>query len=68
MKPYSSLKSVLSEFLNLHRTLVSEDMDKTHDIIGTYMSDSVNYTTENYAPLSFSAATAFGWTGARIGI
>ena len=52
MKPYSSLKSVLSEFLHLHRTLVSDDMDKTHDIIGTYMPDSAKYTTENYAPLS----------------
>ena len=51
-KSYSSLKSILSEFLNLHRTLSSDDMDRTHSIIGSYMPDSANYTTENYAPLS----------------
>ena len=52
MKPYSALKSVLAEFLNLNRTLVSDDMDKTLTIIGSYMPDSANYTTENYAPLT----------------
>jgi len=51
-KPYTSLKSILSEFLNLHRTLSSDDMDKTCAIIGSYMPDSANYTIGNYAPLS----------------
>ena len=52
MKSYSSLKSVLAEFLNLNRTLASDDMDKTLAIIGSYMPDSANYATENYAPLT----------------
>ncbi len=52
MKPYSSLKSVLAEFLHLNRTLASDDMDKTYDIIGSYMPDSTNFVTENYAPLT----------------
>jgi len=52
MKPYSSLKSVLAEFLHLNRTLASDDMDKTYDIIGSYMPESENFTTENYAPFS----------------
>ena len=52
MKPYSSLKSVLAEFLHLNRTLASDDMDKTYDIIGSYMPDSANFVIENYAPLT----------------
>ena len=52
MKPYSSLKSVLAEFLHLNRTLASDDMDKTYDIIGSYMPESANFTTENYVPFS----------------
>ena len=52
MKPYSSLKSILAEFLHLNRTLASDDMDKTYDIIGSYMPDSASFVTENYAPLS----------------
>ena len=52
MKPYPSLKSVLAEFLHLNRTLASDDMDKTYDIIGSYMPESANFTTENYAPFS----------------
>lgn len=51
MKPYSSLKSILAEFFPLHRTLVSDDQDKTLEIIGSYMPDSSNYTIETYAPL-----------------
>ncbi|MEW6400422.1 MAG: DUF4910 domain-containing protein [Chloroflexota bacterium] len=51
-KPYTSLKSILAEFLNLNRTLVSDDMDKTLSIIGSYMPDTANYTVENYAPLT----------------
>ena len=52
MKPYSSLKSVLAEFLHLNRTLASDDMDKTYDIIGSYMPESANFAIENYAPFS----------------
>ncbi len=51
MKPYGSLKSILAEFFPLHRTLASEDQDKTLEIVGAYMPDSSNYTIETYAPL-----------------
>ena len=51
MKPYTSLKSILAEFFPLHRTLVSDDHDKTLEIVGSYMPDSSNYTIETYAPL-----------------
>ena len=51
MKPYTSLKSILAEFLPLHRTLASDDHDKTLEIIGSYMPDSSNYTIETYTPL-----------------
>ena len=34
MKPYSSLKSILAEFFPLHRTLASDDQDRTLEIIG----------------------------------
>ena len=37
LKPYSSLKSVLAEFFPLHRTLASDDQDKTLEIVGSYM-------------------------------
>ena len=52
MKPYTSLKSILAEFFPLHRTLASDDHDKTLEIIGSYMPDSSNYTIETYAPLN----------------
>ncbi len=52
MKPYTSLKSILAEFFPLHRTLASDDHDKTLEIIGSYMPDSSNYTIETYAPLT----------------
>jgi aminopeptidase-like protein len=52
MKPYSSLKSVLAEFFPLHRTLASDDQDKTLEIVGSYMPASSSYTIETYAPLT----------------
>jgi aminopeptidase-like protein len=52
MKPYPSLKSILAEIFPLHRTLASDDQDKTLEIIGSYMPDSSNYTIETYAPLT----------------
>ena len=51
MKPYTSLKSILAEFFPLHRTLASDDHDKTLEIVGSYMPNSSNYTIETYAPL-----------------
>ena len=52
MKPYSSLKSILAEFFPLHRTLASDDQDRTLEIIGSYMPVSSDYTLETYAPLT----------------
>jgi aminopeptidase-like protein len=52
VKPYISLKSILAEFFPLHRTLASNDHDKTLKIIGSYMPDTANYTIETYAPLT----------------
>ena len=52
MKLYPSLKSILAEFFPLHRTLASDDHDKTLEIVGSYMPDSSNYTIETYAPLT----------------
>ena len=52
MKSYSSLKSILAEFFPLHRTLASDDHDKTLEIIGSYMPNSSNYAIETYAPLT----------------
>jgi aminopeptidase-like protein len=51
MKSYASLKSVLAEFFPLHRTLASDDQDRTLEIIGSYMPVSSNYTIETYQPL-----------------
>ena len=51
MKSYTSLKSILAEFFPLHRTLASDDHDKTLEIIGSYMPESSNYTIETYTPL-----------------
>jgi aminopeptidase-like protein len=52
MKPYSSLKAILAEFFPLHRTLASDDQDRTLEIIGSHMPDSSGYTLETYAPLT----------------
>ncbi|NOY98840.1 MAG: DUF4910 domain-containing protein [Chloroflexi bacterium] len=49
-KSYSSLKSVLAELLPLHRTIVSDDMDKALEIVGAYLPDAAEYTLETYAP------------------
>jgi aminopeptidase-like protein len=52
LKPISSLKDVLAEFFPLHRTLASDDMDKTLEIIGSYLPENANYTIETFPPLS----------------
>src|SRR3990172_5671372 len=51
-KSYTSLKSILAEFLHLNRTLVSDDMDKTLSIIGIFMPGSAHYTIQNFALLT----------------
>jgi aminopeptidase-like protein len=50
MKSYPSLKSLLGEILPLHRTLASDDMEKTYQILGSYLPDTANYVVEIYAP------------------
>jgi aminopeptidase-like protein len=52
LKPISSLKDVLAEFFPLHRTLASDDMDKTLEIIGSYLPENANYTIETFPPFS----------------
>jgi aminopeptidase-like protein len=52
MKPYSSLKSILAEFFPLHRTLASDDHDKTLEIVGSYLPDSSNSNIETFAPVT----------------
>jgi aminopeptidase-like protein len=52
MCSHPSLKSILAEFLNLNRTLASDDMDKALTIIGSYIPNTANYKIENYAPFS----------------
>ena len=52
MRSYTSLKTILAEFFPLHRTLASDDHDKTLEIVGSYMPDSSSYTVETYAPLT----------------
>ena len=52
LKPVKSLKDVLAEFFSLHRTLASDDMDKTLEIIGSYLPENANYQIESFPPLS----------------
>jgi aminopeptidase-like protein len=49
MKPITSLKDVVSELYPLHRTLVSDGMDRALEIVGDYMPDC-GYVSEVYAP------------------
>jgi len=57
MKSYTSLKAILAEFFPLHRTLVSDDQDRTLQIVGSYLPESAGYTLETYAP----GAQAWTW-------
>ena len=50
MRSYPSLKSIIAELLPLHRTIVSDDMDKTLQIIGGYLPDQANYELQTYTP------------------
>ncbi len=57
MRPYPSLKSILSELFPLHRTLASDDHDRALEIIGANMPPEAHYTIESYPPL----APAWTW-------
>ena len=50
MKNYTQAKDVLIEIFPLHRTLVSDDMDRTLEIIGAYLPQEAGYVIETYAP------------------
>lgn len=49
-RPYLSLKSILAGIVPLHRTLVSDDMDRALQIIGSHLPESACYAIETYAP------------------
>ena len=44
------LKDILAKILPLHRTLVSDDMDRALQIIGAHLPKEAGYTIETYAP------------------
>lgn len=52
LKPMPKLKDVLAEIFPLHRTLASDDMDKTLEIIGSYLPENANYNIETFPPLA----------------
>jgi aminopeptidase-like protein len=56
-KPFLSLKSILAEFLPLHRTLASDGQDRALEIIGDYMPEQAAYTVATFPPL----APAWTW-------
>ncbi len=57
MKNYTAAKDVLIEMFPLHRTLVSDDMDRTLEIVGSYLPDEAGYALETYPP----GALAWTW-------
>lgn len=44
------MRRVIEELYPLHRTLVSDDMDKALEIIRQYLPEKTNYTIETYPP------------------
>jgi len=52
------LKPLLAQLLPLHRTLASDEMDKTLRIVGEHMPPSSNYTIETYDP----GTSVWTWT------
>lgn len=50
MNNYTHAKDVLMEIFPLHRTLVSEGMDRALEIVGSYLPDEAGYEIETYAP------------------
>ncbi len=47
---FSALKPILEELLPLHRTIVSDDMDKALEMLGAYLPESAQYEIETYPP------------------
>jgi aminopeptidase-like protein len=58
MAAYTSAKAVLEEIYPLHRTLVSDGLDRALEIVNEYMPDEAEYQIENYLP----GRKAWTWT------
>jgi aminopeptidase-like protein len=50
MKKYTTAKEVLEEIFPLHRTLVSDGLDRALEIVGSNMPDIAGYAIESYPP------------------
>ncbi len=50
MKNYTAARQVVEELFPLHRTLVSDGMDRALEIVGSYMPDLAGYAVETYPP------------------
>lgn len=58
MSTYTTAKAVLEEIYPLHRTLVSDGLDRSLEIVAEYLPDAVEYQIENYLP----GQKAWTWT------
>lgn len=52
METKPNLKSILAEFFPLHRTLSSEGMDQTYQIIASHLPPDLSFSIESYPPFS----------------
>jgi aminopeptidase-like protein len=50
MTTYTTAKAVLEEIYPLHRTLVSDGLDRALEIIAEYLPEQADYQVENYLP------------------
>ncbi len=50
MKNYSAAKQIVEELYPLHRTLVSDGLDRALEIVGDYLPPTLDYEIENYPP------------------
>ena len=50
MTTYTTAKAVLEEIYPLHRTLVSDGLDRALEIVAEYLPEQVEYQIENYLP------------------
>jgi aminopeptidase-like protein len=50
MTTYTTAMAVLEEIYPLHRTLVSDGLDRALEIVAEYLPEQANYRIENYLP------------------
>jgi aminopeptidase-like protein len=50
MTTYTTARAVLEEIYPLHRTLVSDGLDRALEIVAEYLPDQADYQIENYLP------------------